>query len=382
MKAAKTHFLIHLFAILHAATAAGCRLVGIPDEYLLTLLTITLIVLICEQEDMRINISSCAVVFGNVAAYLIGLAIAHAMEFLRLPEMVTYPLSTLLTTELLGWAVFFASYLFAKTHKLIKRTEILWLIATLCIVYATRVTVSILYHNGLFKSINNSEEILYFLFSFCTMTILVAITMTGYAISERRATSHEKEKRHLAQFQYLKLNQQVNPHFLFNSLNILDCLVADGANEQASTYIHKLSSLYRYMLSNEDEIMVKLSDEINFVNLYVDLMKVRFPEGLEVQTDLSEELMDRNIIPCSLQLLMENATKHNAIDRERPLVIRIYNPDNSHIAITNNRCPKLTPVNSTGKGLKYIRQQFMDISGKDIEIKETESDYSVILPLL
>jgi len=125
-----------------------------------------------------------------------------------------------------------------------------------------------------------------------------------------------------------------------------------------------------------------LREEVEFANLYMDLMKVRFPEGLEMELDIPEELMGASIVPCSIQLLIENATKHNAINKARPLVIRIEAKDGSHIVVSNNLCPKLTQSNSTGKGLKYIRQQFMDISGQDIEICQTENEYSVTLPLL
>jgi len=382
MKAAKTHIIVHSFALLHVLTAISCRLVGIPDEYLLTLLTITMVVLICGQRDMRMEISSSAIVFGNLAAYLLGLAIANAISLLELPELLTFPLSTLITTEALGWLIYGLTFLFEKSSTEISRRQVIWLALTCGVVYLVRVILCIFHDRGLFGRIGNSEGVFYFLFSFCAMTILVAATLIGYAASQRRRTRKEKEKRHLAQFRYMRLNQQVNPHFLFNSLNVLDCLVLDGENEKASTYIHKLSSLYRYMLSNEDEVIVKLREEMEYVNQYMDLMKVRFPEGLEIETSLPEEMMGAGIVPCSVQLLIENATKHNAINKANPLVIRIAAKDSGHIVVSNNLCPKLTPVNSTGKGLKYIRQQFKDISGQDIEVSKTKTDYSVTLPLL
>ncbi|MBR4133741.1 MAG: histidine kinase, partial [Bacteroidales bacterium] len=89
-----------------------------------------------------------------------------------------------------------------------------------------------------------------------------------------RALEHQ-EKARLAQYRYMNLSQQVNPHFLFNSLNILDCLVCEQKNDQASTYIHKLAAIYRYLLRNEEERLVKLRDEMDFVGQYVDLLKVR-----------------------------------------------------------------------------------------------------------
>lgn len=385
MRVSKSHITIHIFAILHALTALGCRLAGLQDEYLLTLLTITMIVIICAQEDMRMVVTSCAIVFGNLAGYLIGIAIAQLMGVFNIPHLLAFPVSTIITTEMLGWMIMLACVLFEKRSNDITRREIVWMVSTCAVVYSVRLVLAICHIKGLFGHITEYEDyenVVYFLLSFCTMTLLVAITMIGYEISERKRLSQEKEKRHLAQFRYMRLNQQVNPHFLFNSLNVLDCLVTDGENQKASIYIHKLSSLYRYMLSNEDEVLVKLHEELDYVRHYVDLMQVRFPEGLEFIVDIPEEIMNSNIVPCSLQLLIENATKHNAIDKANPLIIRVSADDSGHVTVSNNLCPKLSLVTSTGKGLRYIRQQFMDISGKDIEVVRTQTDYIVKLPLL
>ena len=186
----------------------------------------------------------------------------------------------------------------------------------------------------------------------------------------------------MAQYRYLKLKRQVNPHFLFNSLNILDCLVCEEKTEQASTYIHKLAGIYRYMIKNEDEALVPLEDELNFVNKYVDLLKVRFPEGLDVRIDVKGAAVKRMVLPCSIQLLIENATKHNAVTVETPLVIQVESLDDEFISVSNNIIPKVSRSESTGLGQKYIRQQYKDLSGKEIAIIRSEDAYKVTLPLL
>ena len=191
----------------------------------------------------------------------------------------------------------------------------------------------------------------------------------------------EREKANTAQYRYLKLKRQVDPHFLFNSLNILDCLVCEEKTEQASTYIHKLAGIYRYMIKSEDEDIVPLRDELIFVNQYVDLIRLRFPEGFEVNVEVPEEAMSRYILPCSIQLLIENATKHNAVNRDNPLVINIKVED-SCVRVSNNLIPKVTRSDSTGLGQKYISQQYMDLSGKEIEIRSENGLYCVTLPLL
>jgi LytS/YehU family sensor histidine kinase len=213
------------------------------------------------------------------------------------------------------------------------------------------------------------------------ITIYCLVFVINFAISAKIAMHHEREKANMAQYRYIKLKGQVNPHFLFNSLNILDCLVCEEKNEQASIYIHKLAGIYRYMIKSEDEDIVPLRDELMFVNQYVDLLRLRFPEGFDVKINVPEKEMSRYVLPCALQLLIENATKHNAVTADNPLKISVEVIDDK-LRVSNNMVPKITRVESTGLGQKYIRRQYMDISGKSIEIDSNGVNYSVTLPLL
>lgn len=180
----------------------------------------------------------------------------------------------------------------------------------------------------------------------------------------------------------MKLKQQVNPHFLFNSLNILDCMVCEGRNEQASAYIHKLAGIYRYMLQSEEEQLVLLREELDFVAMYVDLLKVRFADGFRVESDIAPEALCLRVVPCSIQLLIENAIKHNIVDAASPLVIRIVAGADS-VVVTNNLSPKFsTPGSSTRVGLNYIRQQYLDLANRPIGISCTETEYRVTIPLI
>jgi LytS/YehU family sensor histidine kinase len=213
------------------------------------------------------------------------------------------------------------------------------------------------------------------------VTIYCIVYMVNYALVTHIEILSEREKANMAQYRYLKLKRQVNPHFLFNSLNILDCLICEEKNEQASTYTHKLAGIYRYMIKSEEEEIVSLRDELVFVRLYIDLLQIRFPEGFEVTIDVPEDKMARFVPPCSIQLLIENATKHNAVNIDNPLRIEIT-ADKDNIYVRNNIVPKVTKSASTGLGQKYIGQLYMDLSGKSIAIGKTENDYCVTLPLL
>ena len=213
------------------------------------------------------------------------------------------------------------------------------------------------------------------------MMIYSVIYMIEYAITARRNAEKEKDRADLAKFQYLNLKQQVNPHFLFNSLNILDALVLDGQNKEASEYIHKLAGIYRYMLRNEEESVVTLRDEMTYVEMYRDLLKVRFQEGFNVEVSIPSDDMSRHVVPCSVQLLIENATKHNAVSPSKPLNVSVVS-DGQTVTVTNNLIPKITEAQSSGLGLNYIRQQYKERSGKGIEIIRTDEFYTVKLPLL
>ena len=135
------------------------------------------------------------------------------------------------------------------------------------------------------------------------------------------------------------------------------------------------------MIKSEEEEVVSLRDELVFVGLYTDLLKVRFPEGFDVTIDVPEDKMARFVSPCSIQLLIENATKHNAVGPDNPLTVKVEIMDDN-VRVSNNLVPKMTQSPSTGLGQKYIRQLYMDMSGKQIGIEQTEDEYCVTLPLL
>lgn len=213
------------------------------------------------------------------------------------------------------------------------------------------------------------------------VTIFTLSYVVGFAIKMRNEMILQREKTHQAEYRYMTLKQQLNPHFLFNSLNILDSLVADGDRDAASSYIHRLAMMYRYMLRHEGERLVRLDDELTFAEMYWQMLKVRFPDGLQVNFNIPDEDRQRQIVPCTIQLLIENATKHNAISATTPLVINV-NSDGSSIRVTNNINPRLTPAVSTGLGHQYIRKQYNDIARQGMEIHQSAESYTIVLPLL
>ena len=221
-----------------------------------------------------------------------------------------------------------------------------------------------------------------FVLTFITQAAIYSVIyLIYYVASTRRKMEDERTKGLVARMEYHNLKQQVNPHFLFNSLNILDTIVAQGKTAEARSFIRKLAQIYRYMLNNESEPLIPLSEELEYVNMYTDLLKVRFPAGIITETDVDAASRMRYVVKYSVQMLVENAYKHNSISERAPLIITIR-ADADRVTVSNNRHPKLSGTNSTGLGLKYIRKNYLANGGKDIEIIDSADVYSVSLPLL
>ncbi|CDN31426.1 putative two-component system sensor protein histidine kinase [Mucinivorans hirudinis] len=226
-------------------------------------------------------------------------------------------------------------------------------------------------------------EMLFSLLSALTINSLIVVVadVTLYYRQTRQELIAQINKKRKAQYQYSQLKRQLNPHFLFNSLNILDYIVKNGETERASAFIHKLAGTYRYLLSKEDDKLVTLGQELAFVEMYCDLLKERFTDGLVIEICIDESLYKTKIVPCGLQILVENATKHNIVSAEKPLTVRIFVLEH-RIVVVNNLQPKLTQVDSTGLGLRNIGKQYLDIANLDIVIVKNEKEFRVELPIL
>jgi len=191
---------------------------------------------------------------------------------------------------------------------------------------------------------------------------------------ERVVAENEKYK-------YNQLKSQINPHFLFNSLNILSAMVYTRDPKESANYIGKLSDVYRYVLMNDEKAKITLREEIEFINKYGDILKTRFAEGFRLNIDLSGDCMERHILPMSIQLLVENAVKHNITSENNPLVINIYIEDD-YIVVENNINARSSRIISTGIGLKNLSQRYKIASRKDISIVKNDMIYKVKVPLI
>jgi len=180
-------------------------------------------------------------------------------------------------------------------------------------------------------------------------------------------------------FQNETLKSQVNPHFLFNSLNTVSSLIQSDPLK-AEQFINDLSSVYRYMLENGQKDRVPLQSELDLIKRYFDLHRVRDEEKITLDVECSEA-GNYQIIPVSLQILIENAIKHNMATRENPLQISVYLED-QYIVVRNNLQRKAVQLKSTGIGLKNLMERIRLMSGKDLIIEESDNYFTVKLPLL
>jgi LytS/YehU family sensor histidine kinase len=178
------------------------------------------------------------------------------------------------------------------------------------------------------------------------------------------------------------LKNQVNPHFLFNSLNTLSSLVSISP-EQAERFIDELSSVYRYLLQSNEQVLATLRAEIEFANSYYHLLKTRYGDAIQLTINIDSIHFDFLIPSLSLQLLLENSTKHNIVSTAKPLHIHIYTqtaPD--RLVVSNNLQRKINPVPSNKMGLVNIMKTLQLLNQQEVVVQESEKEFVVILPLI
>ena len=196
----------------------------------------------------------------------------------------------------------------------------------------------------------------------------------------RSAIEAERLKSEYLASQYQSLKDQVNPHFLFNSLNTLTYLVYED-QDQAAQFIKKLSEVYRYVLDTREREVVALNEELAFTQSYIFLQKIRFEESLQVHLAVSDVSLYR-LPPLALQMLLENAVKHNELSEEHPLQITISTEGNARLIVKNNVQPKEIREASSGIGLDNIRARYAYLTEEEVMVTNDGQHFTVKLPLL
>lgn len=279
------------------------------------------------------------------------------------------------------------SYLGRKLTWLSNPWKSFWiaLFSNVLVIILTVIIVNVIYRPLLFdcnifcvfKSLGIGE----FIIPIIIGLMVTAIFQAGNFLTVWKKSLVETEKYKNAQLaaQYQTLNSQVNPHFLFNSLNVLSTLVKKNP-EKAEKFIYQLSNVYRNILDVRNEELISVHQELETLKAYLFLIETRFGERIKMDIQIDAK-MDEYLVPLSLQMLVENAVKHNAATIKSPLTIQIYAKDDFWW-IKNNRKQMSEPVPGKGMGLENIRQRYQLATGKEIIIQDHEDFYAVGLPII
>jgi len=229
---------------------------------------------------------------------------------------------------------------------------------------------------------NETMILMSLILSFMISLMLLSFEVGSQFFTHWKAslTEVERYKAESLQAQLRNLKNQVNPHFLFNNLSVLSSLVYKDP-DKAVGFIDQLAKVYRYSLDSGQEELTTLRQELKFIESYIFLLKIRFESGITVVTETSSGSLDKLLPPMAIQLLLENAIKHNEASAERPLLISIASDDDL-LVVSNILQPRSQGEPSSGTGLNNIKERYRFFTGRTVEILKSEEAFTVKLPLL
>ena len=222
-----------------------------------------------------------------------------------------------------------------------------------------------------------------FYFTALLLTVLISVFFHAiyfYQELQKKKVKEQKIIAGTASAQFDALKNQLDPHFLFNSLNVLTSLI-DENPDAAQKFTTSLSKVYRYVLEQKNKELVSVDEELQFARTYVSLLKMRFEDSIKFDIPERASNPEARVVPLSLQLLLENAVKHNVVNASRPLHIKIYEKGNALI-VENNLQPKEVVKKSSGVGLVNIKQRYDLLTKRTVSIEKSPSIFMVALPML
>ena len=212
------------------------------------------------------------------------------------------------------------------------------------------------------------------------LSAAAALVIALIAARDRRLRYKQRMEQEQVRFQLEALRSQVDPHFLFNSFNTLVELI-ETEPQKAVIHVDQLSTFFRNILQVRDRELITLDEELDLLRTYVGLEQRRFGEAIVLQVELPEWLRTMMIVPLTLQLLVENAIKHNAATRSAPVTVVISSEDDT-LVVRNNILPKLTPPRSTGFGLESIRKRYAALTERPVSVERGTHTFVVRIPLI
>ena len=232
-------------------------------------------------------------------------------------------------------------------------------------------------------SVFNQPTLILYLIGATLISLIILPTIEmlfSEKVSQRILLENLELKRRNLQGQYDTLKGQVNPHFLFNSLNSLAGLIKKKP-QLATYFVDEMAYVYRYLLKSNEHNKVTLKEEMKFAKAYFHLLRTRFEDGIQLETDLPENGQDGYIAPLTLQILIENAAKHNIVSKSSPIIIRITLEGN-YIVVKNNVRKKNSLIETTRTGLANIVSKYKLLGASEVEVLEGTADFTVKIPVL
>ncbi|UFH54103.1 sensor histidine kinase [Spirosoma sp. KNUC1025] len=329
-------------------------------------------------------------IVGPLILFLIGVV------FFRLNWLLELPTSTLLRSELIAISSGYFCWNLTRwvIHRLQKqypglartRRRLIWMTLLLPVLINIGWLVRQLGHmafNGERNFWPTLSDYTYSLGIQIFFHIIYFVIYEGVYVMRAWQQTYERNerlKKDRLQYQLDTLKSQINPHFLFNSLNSLSSLIYENP-QQAEEVVDEISSVYRYLLRANDSESVTLQDELRFIQSYFHLLKTRYGKSLDLQVRVDEAQLDRKLPTLTLQLLLENAVKHNIMMPEQPLQVVIESHGNT-LVVRNNLQRKKTPVLSNRVGLTNIAAKYRLLGKDNLSIQERDGEFIVSLPLL
>ena len=255
-------------------------------------------------------------------------------------------------------------------------------VVTLLVIFLLRIFQDVVIEGNSFATYIANETVDNYVFSII-ITFIILLCFYMFYMYKAYNDNKVKEQKIIAgtaSAQFESLKNQIDPHFLFNSLNVLSSLIEENP-ENAQKFTTSLSKIYRYVLEQKDKELVSVAEELAFAKTYMNLLKMRFENSItyDIPTDFNNE--DAKVVPLSLQLLLENTIKHNVVSEQRPLHIKIY-IENNYLIVENNLQKKEVLQDRRGVGLQNIVNRYGLISERKMHIEENENYFKVKIPIL
>ena len=312
------------------------------------------------------------------AILLLGFIYNKKLEAIPVYKLVYMFLTDIVSFYLLYIFIFKIIQLSYNKHRKFLYAIFGSLVITVVLSVAFTVGELLLLPEGLFPA--NLQITMNLVKDLIILVVVLLSTLLLYSINQRQLTLFENEIliADNIRIRYEALKNQLDPHFLFNSLNTLDGLIGND-DEKAHEYVQNLSQVFRYTIGNKE--ITHLSDELDFTGSYARLMKIRYGDNLQIQYNIDEKYRNYFIVPVSLQLLVENAIKHNVISSRHPLIITIETTPHETIRVQNAIQPKSGVEHGEGIGLANLTERYEILFQKEVVIKKTDV-FCVEIPLI